>query len=107
MKHLVAVLAEPTPGNETEFNDYYENLHLGEVLATTGWNTGQRFALTDEAGQKCPHKYLALYEVEADDAADIIKTLNATRPERQQSKALNKKTAALWVFSETGPLHTR
>jgi hypothetical protein len=107
MKHLIAVLTEPTPGKETEFNDYYENLHLGEVLATTGWDTAQRFILTDEAGQKCPHKYLALYQVEADDASDIIRTLNETRAQRQQSDALNRRTAALWVFSETGPVHSR
>ncbi len=107
MKHLIAVLTEPTPGKEAEFNDYYENLHLGEVLQSTGWDTAQRFILTDEAGRKCPHKYLALYQVEADDASEIIKTLNATRPQRQQSDALNRTTAALWVFSETGPLHRR
>jgi hypothetical protein len=107
MKHLVAVLTEPTPGNETEFDDYYENLHLDEVLATTGWDTAQRFILTDEAGQSCPQKYLALYEVEADSSNDIVKTLNETRPQRQQSDALNRRTAALWVFSETGPQHTR
>ena len=106
MKHLIAVLTEPTPGNEAEFNDYYENLHLGEVLATTGWDTAQRFVLTDEAGQKCPQKYLALYEVEADSPTDIVKTLNETRPQRQQSDTLNRKTAALWVFSATGPVHT-
>ena len=107
MKHLIAVLAEPKPGKEDEFNDYYENLHLDEVLATTGWDTAQRFVLSDEAGQPCPHRHLALYQVEADSADDIIKTLNETRPQRQQSDALNRRTAALWVFSEAGPEHQR
>jgi hypothetical protein len=107
MKHLIAVLTEPTPGKQAEFDDYYENLHLGEVLATTGWDTAQRFVLTDEVGQKCPQKYLALYQVEADSAEDIVKTLTETRPQRQQSDALNLKTAALWVFSETGPVQYR
>jgi hypothetical protein len=107
MKHLIAVLAESTPGKEDEFDDYYENLHLDEVLTTTGWDTAQRFMLADQAGQECPHRHLALYEVEADSADDIVKTLNETRPQRQQSAALNRKTAALWVFSEAGPVHTR
>lgn len=107
MKHLIAVLAEPTPGKEAEFDDYYENLHLDEVLATTGWDTAQRFVLTDEAGQKCPQKHLALYEVEADSPKDIVRTLNETRSQRQQSDALNRRTAALWVFSATGLPHVR
>jgi hypothetical protein len=36
MKHLVVVLTEPTEGREAEYNDYYENRHLDDVLATTG-----------------------------------------------------------------------
>ena len=50
MKHLVAVLSEPVEGKDAEYHDYYENLHLDEVLVTTGWQTAQRFVLSDEAG---------------------------------------------------------
>lgn len=107
MKHLCVVLTEPTEGRETEFNDYYENVHLDEVLATTGWESAQRFVLTDQVGQKCPLPYLALYEVEADDPKAVIRTMNETRAQRQQSGALNKKTAAVWVFSESGPQRLR
>jgi len=107
VKNLVVVLTEPTEGKQDEFDEYYENLHLDEVLATTKWDTARRFELVDEVGGKCPLKHLALYEVEADDPADIIPTLNRTRPERQQSDALNRKTASVWVFSETGPLHSK
>jgi hypothetical protein len=107
MKHLCVVLTEPTEGKEAEFDDYYENIHLDEVLATTGWESAQRFVLTDEIGQKCPLPYLALYEVEADDPKAIIRKMNETRAQRQQSDALNRKTAAVWVFSETGSQHRR
>ena len=57
MKHLIAVLTGPTPGKQAEFNDYYENLHLGEVLATTGWDSAQRFVLTDEVGQRIDRSF--------------------------------------------------
>lgn len=107
MKNIVLVLTEPTPGKLDEFNEYYENLHLDEVLATTGWDTAKRFELVDEAGGKCPLKHLAVYEVATDDPGDIIPALNRSRPERQQSSALNRKTASIWVFSETGGLHQR
>ena len=107
MKHLVVVLTEPTEGRESEYHDYYEHRHLDDVLATTDWTSAQRFKLTDQQGMKCPLPYLALYEVEADDAADVLKTLNATRSQRLQSDALNKRTAGVWVFSETGPKHER
>jgi hypothetical protein len=105
MKHLVIVLTEPVEGREAEFNDYYENLHLEEVLATTGWTSAQRFKLSDQQGMACPLPYLAVYEVEADDPKSVLAGLNATRPQRVQSDALNRKTPGAWVFSEIGPRH--
>ena len=107
MKHLVVVLTEPTEGREAEYNDYYENRHLDDVLATTDWTSAQRFKLVDQQGMPCPLPYLAVYEVEADDASGVLNTLNATRGERVQSAALNKRTAGVWVFSPTGPKHAR
>lgn len=106
-KHVVVVLSEPVEGREAEFDDWYENTHIPEVLATTGWQSGQRFELTAEKGQKCPLKYLAFYEAEADSGADVVATLDATRDQRQQSDSFDWKRAGLWVFSETGPKRER
>lgn len=105
MKHLCLVLTEPVQGKAAQFDDYYENIHLDEVLATTGWQSAQRFVLTDQIGRACPLPHLALYEIEADDPKDVIRTMNDTRSQRQQSDSLDRKTAAVWVFSETGPEH--
>lgn len=107
MKHIVVVLTEPTEGREAEYNDYYEKLHLDEVLATTLMSSAQRFKLTQQQGAACPLPYLALYEVEADDPKDVLVNLNATRAQRVQSDALNRRTAGVWVFSELGPKHQR
>lgn len=107
MKHLVVVLTEPTEGRETEYNDYYEKLHLDEVLATTDWLSAQRFKLSAEQGMACPLPYLAVYEVEADDASSVLTSLNAGRSQRVQSEALKRKTAGVWVFSAIGPKHER
>ena len=105
MKHLVVGLTEPVEGREDEYNDYYENLHLDEVLESTGWSSAQRFELTDEVGKKCPLPYLAFYEAEAEDPKDILKTLDESRPQRVQSDSLNRATAGVWIFSPTGPRH--
>lgn len=105
MKHIVVVLTEPTEGNEKDFDDYYENLHLDEVLSSTGWQSAQRFKLVDEQGRACPLPYLALYEAEAESSQEVLATLTATRPKRQQSKSINKRTAGVWVFAATGPRH--
>ncbi len=104
-KHLVLVLTEPTEGQSEEFDRYYEQDHIDEVLATTGWTSGQRFKLADEAGAPCPLPYLALYETWEDNPKAAIQRMNDTRDQRAQSKSLNKRTAGVWVFEETGPLH--
>ena len=105
--NLVLVLSNPIEGQEEEFDRWYEDVHLDEILATTNWQSAQRFKLVDEQWVKSAHDYLALYEVEADDSQDALRKLNATRSERQQSAAFNKETAAVWVFSEAGPKHEK
>ncbi len=106
-KQLVLVLTEPVEGREDEFNDYYEDLHLDEVLQTTGWRTAQRYRLIDQAGQACPLPYLAVYEAESVEGKSAIKTMNETRSGRQQSDALDRRTAGAWVFEAIGPEHER
>ena len=105
MKHLCVVLTEPAQGKAAEFEHYYENIHLDEVLATTGWESAQRFVLADQIGKACPLPHLALYEIDTDDPKSVIRYMNDTRAQRQQSNALNRKTAAVWVFREAGPRH--
>jgi len=104
-QYLVLVLTEPTEGREADFNDYYENTHLDEVIATTGWKSAQRFRLAGAAGETSPLPYLAAYEAEADSAEAVLETLSETRGARQQSDALNRRTGRVWVFEQIGPKH--
>lgn len=104
-KFLVAVLTEPAEGKEAEFHDYYENTHLDEVIETTGWKTAQRFRLAVETGAPCPLPYLAVYEAEDESAEAVMSRLVDTRPERQQTDAINMKTAGIWIYEATGPKH--
>jgi hypothetical protein len=101
-RHVVIVLSDPVEGSEGEYDDWYEKVHLDEVLATTGWSSARRFVLTDQKGARCPNRFLALYEVETDQPMDIVRRLDQTRGARRQSAAFDRKTAALWVFSPTG-----
>ena len=105
-KQLVLVLSEPSEGQEDEFNRYYEDQHLDEVLQTTGWKIAQRFKLVEQTGAECPLQYLAVYETETVEGTTAIEIMNHSRKDRVQSKSLNKKTAGAWVFEEIGPEHS-
>ena len=105
-KFIVHVLTEPTEGMTEAFDDYYENTHLDEVIESTGWQSAQRFKLAAHLGEASPLPYLATYEAEGESAEAVLEHLNATRDQRQQSAALNKRTGRVWVFEATGPKHT-
>src|SRR4051794_23433633 len=67
-RYLYVVQSSPVPGREDEFNDWYSNVHLKDVLKVDGFLSAQRFMFHPVAGPHTPqHRYLALYDVEADD----------------------------------------
>ena len=57
------------PGREEEFNDWYTNTHLADVLRLPGVCAAQRFRLGDLQHKSGPHPwdYMAVYEIETDD----------------------------------------
>lgn len=72
-KHILIVLTDPVEGMEDEFNEWYTDQHLGDVLKLEGYESAQRFRLVPKdasqtaADDTPPWKYLAVYEVETDD----------------------------------------
>jgi hypothetical protein len=68
MKYLMIAQTTAKEGREQEFNDWYDNVHLAEVLALPGFQAAQRFGV---ASGKTPFKFYAAYEVEADNAREI------------------------------------
>jgi hypothetical protein len=76
-RHTFVVFTNPTEGREDEFNDWYDNTHLNDVLKVEGFVAAQRFKLaqTDPA-QEFPHRYLSLYEIESDDLGKVTQALS-------------------------------
>jgi hypothetical protein len=44
-KYVFLVFANPIPGREAQFNDWYQNVHLGDLVQLEGWDGAQRFRL--------------------------------------------------------------
>lgn len=59
------VFCNPVAGQEAEFNDWYSNRHLPDVLRVPGYLSAQRFSLSAPDGVDDPGwRYLAIYEVD-------------------------------------------
>ena len=68
------VLTNPAEGREDEFNDWYDNQHLAEVVAVPGFISARRYQispaqLTGFGGGT--HRYLAVYWIEGDAEASM------------------------------------
>lgn len=63
-KHILVVMTNAEPGRDAEYNDWYTNRHLTDVLALEGFVAAQRFELAEtDPPQEHTYRYLAIYEV--------------------------------------------
>jgi len=111
-RHLLVVMTNATDGREDEYNDWYNDVHLDEVVKIPEFVSAQRFKLADtqlkdiltpeERGDSkhgaSHHRYLALYEIEAETSTDAVQALRQARPNFQMTDALSKELN-VWVFS--------
>lgn len=66
---VLLVFSNPVDGCEDEYNAWYSEHHLDEILEIDGFRTAQRFRLADGARMSrdtpsAPYRYLTLYEVD-------------------------------------------
>jgi hypothetical protein len=122
-QHVLLVLTNPAAGREDEFNEWYDRHHLREALESIpGRVAAQRYRLADaqredqwlaavpgstdgesdrRPGRWLPWRYLALYELEGDDATALqqadaeVRAAGTLTP----SNGLVDPTFAAWLFT--------
>lgn len=66
------VFSNPLPGRDDEFNEWYDNVHVPQLLAVPGMLSAQRYALRDTEMYRAPggsipeHRYAIIYEMAGD-----------------------------------------
>jgi hypothetical protein len=65
VKNILVVVSSPTPGKEEEYNRWYTEQHLADVLRMPGFTSAQRFKLAVNGPNGLPGSYLAIYEYES------------------------------------------
>ncbi len=73
-KHILLAMTNAVEGQEDEFNDWYNNRHLHDVVKAPGIVAAQRFVLDDTQRYSGPYpfKYVAIYEIESDEVQPVI-----------------------------------
>lgn len=106
-KYNLVVLSNPVAGKEDEYNAWYTDIHIPDVVRCEGFTGGQRFKVGE--GFDAPHKYMAIYEMETDDPAAVIAgmTAKAGTPALSISPALDADGVAMTLYKVISPHHTR
>lgn len=81
LKYTFLAFTNPTQGKEDEYNAWYDEHHLKEVINVPGFISARHFRL---ATAQFPfntvtpgYRYLALYEIETDDIAAALNEVAA------------------------------
>jgi hypothetical protein len=103
-KYKMVVLSNPVEGREDDYNDWYQNVHLGELTALPGFKSGQRFRLARSLVEGESHPYLALYEIETDDIDAVLDHLRTVAENKllTMSDALDTDNTRAVVYEECG-----
>lgn len=112
-KTLQLVFSKPVAGREAEFDEWYNNVHLPEILAVPGVVSAQRFNLMDAEITRAPelpqptHRYLAIYEMEGDvDATMKIIADGVASGTIHMSDSLDLMASQMSFWTPAGPTRT-
>jgi hypothetical protein len=56
-RYVYLVMSDPLPGREADFNDAYQNVHMGDLVQLPGWTGAQRFRLVGVMPRNTQHLY--------------------------------------------------
>jgi hypothetical protein len=76
---MLLVLSDAVDGREDEFNDWYTNRHLADIVALPGFRSAKRYRLRTLNMGAISNKYLAIYEIDADDPERAVAEMFALR----------------------------
>ena len=77
-KSILLVYTDIDAEHEEEFNRWYDEVHLPDLLQIEGFLAAQRYKLQGPAprNQQPASQYLAVYELATDDTRTMMKRLN-------------------------------
>ena len=75
-RYVYLVMSDPLPGREFDFNDGYQNMHMGDLVQLPGWTGAQRFRLVPNVMPRTTQPLyrrgnLIIWDQEGDDLGKI------------------------------------
>lgn len=113
-KTLYLVFSNPAEGRDAEFNDWYDNVHVHDVVGMPGVVSAQRYDLfvaeiNKVDGMEPPsQRYLTVYEMEGDVDATMAKIGEAVFSGAMGlSDAMDMTSSVMSYWNPRGPKVTK
>ena len=109
-KYTFLAFTNPAPGKEDEYNAWYEEHHLKDVINCPGFVSARRFRLATTQFQfntvTPAYRYLALYEIETDDIEGSLQEIvnRAGTADMVMVDAIDMGTLSAPLYEEVTPL---
>jgi hypothetical protein len=103
-KYKMIALTRPIEGKEAEYNEWYQNVHLREVVSFPGFTGARRYKHVQQMGGEA-YPYAAIYDIETDDLGAVLGAFGqaAATGKMSRSEAMDYPAAAMAIFEEFGP----
>lgn len=100
---LIAFTAPVSKEREREYNEWYQSVHLRQVVAIDGMRSAQRFRLAVNVGEEEAAPYLAIYDIETDSIEAVMNEISSRAGTEHMfiSDAMAAPRAV--VYEEFGP----
>ncbi|MDD5510350.1 MAG: hypothetical protein PHI12_06055 [Dehalococcoidales bacterium] len=99
-KYLILAYTDaPDPLRENEYNEWYDNIHLPDVLETPGVINGTRYVCTTP--NTGPGKFLALYDVESDNINGVMEEMRVIMDRKRKEGRLREGVDLVTILVAT------
>ncbi|MBD0859792.1 hypothetical protein IA539_00985 [Gordonia sp. zg691] len=103
-RHVLLVHSNPTPGADHDYNHWYDEVHLPDVLAVPGFVLARRFVAAPSVHGELPEQqYLAIYEIETDDLPGALRALSEAARGMHIHSAFDRESQMVHAFTELDP----
>jgi hypothetical protein len=98
--YVLVVPSSAQAGQDDDYNRWYDEIHLGDLLAIPGIISGRRFDADPSSPNPPQANYLALYEIDTDDPAAVLAELGRRAQSGKMviSSALDSSSARMWLY---------
>ena len=106
--YKMVVLTKPIAGKDAEFNAWYDNVHIPEVLSRDAVKSAQRYKQAVHLAGSDEWGYGTIYQIETDDLGGLLKEMGeaAASGKSSRSDAVDYANTFTAIYEALGPERT-